>query len=439
MKGDFSQGFDISRGFGSINHYHRVLMQQGRVQLDADVNEQASILLHYIETLAADLLGPYAAAADGFLVGDGTGGDFAIQAGHFYVDGILCENDVDGSLNYSAQADAPAKLSAAGNYLVYLDVWERHVTAVEDPAIADVALGGIDTCSRGATVWQAKVDTLGPKGWSDKNWPGLVAGRQPPNRGLLEAKAADQKPSSDPCNLQPDSQYRGAENQLYRVEIHRSSPPATYKWSRDNGSVIFPITSLTGTDCVVEHLGRDERSTLQPDDWVEVIDDAISLGEPDAAAQPLLQVAATDPTTMSVQLKTAATQTYTDTPEDHARHPYLRRWDHGRGTGQQQGAAANDGALPIVEEQWLELEDGVQVYFHSAAADDPNGPQQYRDGDYWLIPARVATGDVDWPAGQALGPQGVTHHYAPIATLVVAGDLGVTATDRRRTINTLWT
>ena len=55
MKGDFSRDtFDPTKGFS------RVLMQQGRVQLDADWNEQAAILLHYLRTLAADLIGPCA-------------------------------------------------------------------------------------------------------------------------------------------------------------------------------------------------------------------------------------------------------------------------------------------------------------------------------------------------------------------------------------------
>ena len=55
MKGDFSRDtFDPTKDFS------RVLMQQGRVQLDADWNEQAAILLHYLRTLAADLIGPCA-------------------------------------------------------------------------------------------------------------------------------------------------------------------------------------------------------------------------------------------------------------------------------------------------------------------------------------------------------------------------------------------
>ena len=55
MKGDFSRDtFDVTK------HFSRVLQQQGRVQLDADWNEQTAILLHYLRTLAADLIGPFA-------------------------------------------------------------------------------------------------------------------------------------------------------------------------------------------------------------------------------------------------------------------------------------------------------------------------------------------------------------------------------------------
>ena len=48
--------------FDAAKNLSRVLMQQGRVQLDADWNEQASILLHYLRALAGDLLGPRARA-----------------------------------------------------------------------------------------------------------------------------------------------------------------------------------------------------------------------------------------------------------------------------------------------------------------------------------------------------------------------------------------
>jgi hypothetical protein len=57
MKGDIS-----ANHFRPEMHYLRVLMQQGRVQLDSDWNEQAAILFRYVETLAADLIGPFGGA-----------------------------------------------------------------------------------------------------------------------------------------------------------------------------------------------------------------------------------------------------------------------------------------------------------------------------------------------------------------------------------------
>jgi hypothetical protein len=72
---------------------------------------------------------------------------------------------------------------------------------------------------------------------------------------------------------------------------------------------------------------------------------------------------------------------------------------------------------------WLMLEHGVQVQFQKA----PAGSQhQYRTGDYWLIPARVVTGDVEWPRTgdqpDALPPAGVTHAFAPLAILTRKAD-----------------
>src|SRR5271169_2413959 len=90
---------DLTRDtFHPFKHFDRVLMQQGRVQLDADWNEQAAILLHYMRTLAADLIGPAGGpeANLGFgitpLVPMSTV-DFKIGFGDYYVDGLLCQAD----------------------------------------------------------------------------------------------------------------------------------------------------------------------------------------------------------------------------------------------------------------------------------------------------------------------------------------------------------
>ena len=47
----------------------------------------------------------------------------------------------------------------------------------------------------------------------------------------------------------------------------------------------------------------------------------------------------------------------------------------------------------------------------------------YQTGDYWLIPARIATGDIEWPKDKeenpkALLPHGVVRHYGPLAFII---------------------
>src|SRR5215468_3376097 len=91
MKADFTRNT-----FDPLKHFTRVLMQQGRVQLDADWNEQAAIQLHYLRALATDIIGQHAGPSDnlGFAItklASPVTNDFRIGAGHYYVDGLLCE------------------------------------------------------------------------------------------------------------------------------------------------------------------------------------------------------------------------------------------------------------------------------------------------------------------------------------------------------------
>ena len=65
-------------------------------------------------------------------------------------------------------------------------------------------------------------------------------------------------------------------------------------------------------------------------------------------------------------------------------------------------------------DQFIDLEDGVQIQFQAS-----NGT--YMRGDYWLIPARTATGDIQWPkipgttSPAERPPDGVAEHFAPLA------------------------
>ena len=79
----------------------------------------------------------------------------------------------------------------------------------------------------------------------------------------------------------------------------------------------------------------------------------------------------------------------------------LRRWD-------QSGLIATAGGVSMTGD-WLDLESGIQVKFAEGS---------YRSGDYWLIPARTATGEIEWPSSQnPQPPVGISHHYCRLALI----------------------
>ncbi len=163
MKGDFSRN-----SFDRLKHFRRVLMQQGRVQLDADWNEQVSIFWHFLRALARDIggehWGPWDNETRGFKIAPNTDkNDLLIGTGSYYVQGVLCENG-NQQLLYSKQYGYPfpdsveiKNIDSGNNYLAYLDVWERHITYVEDDYMREVALAGPDTAARSKIVWRVKL------------------------------------------------------------------------------------------------------------------------------------------------------------------------------------------------------------------------------------------------------------------------------------------
>ena len=487
MKGDFSRlTYDPSK------HYSGVLMQQGRVQVDADWNEQQEIDARRAQIAAYDIVGPSGAPRTnpGFALSftpDST--DLIISSGRYYVDGLGCRiNDeavfsfttdggssatlavaapgmvdlqpgqwvafsitgqaggvaritgvnavgsgialtiasamvagapagstFNGTLkrvaSYLSQADfpsgdaglvtpaagtAPAVLNlgaGAATYLVYLDVWQRHISALDDPSIRERALGGPDTATRVQTVSQVRLLKVTPPQPASSQpcraaypeWDALLQG----SSGALAARSQPAGPAG-PCLIPPGGGYQGLENQLYRVEIHDPGTlgVATWKWSRDNGSVVTGIRSMTGTTLVVDSTGPDDALGFANLQWVEIIGDADELqGRPGQ----LVQIDTVNPALDQITLRSLPV------PVDPALHPKLRRWD---------GAGLQSAAVPATNGGYIALENGVEVQFSSG---------QYNTGDYWLIPARAgATADIEWPFAVPQPPAGIVHHYARI-------------------------
>ena len=88
MKADLTRNTDQPAA-----SYRSVLLQQGRVQIDADFNEQQALLLRRVETETVDSIGATGAPIDhpGFEL-TGNGKQVQVSAGRFYVDGLLCSN-----------------------------------------------------------------------------------------------------------------------------------------------------------------------------------------------------------------------------------------------------------------------------------------------------------------------------------------------------------
>ena len=442
---------DLSRvTFDKLNHYTRVVMQQGRVQLDADFNEQTAILLHYLQTLAEDIVGSYGGpkAKLGFKITLDTNKALSIGAGRYYVNGRLCEIELDTPFLSQKDLLLPKDfaLSKPGKYLAYLDVWERPITPLEAPGIQEVALGKADTAARTKLIWQVKLIqpaernvpgncdnlTVEPTG-EPPMWARLLREIQPANRGSLKAKAKEEPEAApaEPCISSPDARFRGVENQLYRVEIHRGGTAekekATFKWSRDNATVVAAYKRKDGDELVVTGM-RDAQRWFASGDWVELTHDGIELnGTPGI----MVQLASVEGETLRIKAGTASGEVFE--PNGSVKNPKVRRWNHKEMSKDGDSSAMDGGAMSLIEgrganEGWLELEDGIRIQFQPDTAQLP-APHQYRNGDYWLIPARVATGDVEWPGDpgapgvpSAVPPHGIDHRYAPLAVISIGAD-----------------
>ncbi|PXF58096.1 MAG: hypothetical protein C4B59_13935 [Candidatus Methanogaster sp.] len=401
MKGDFTRST-----FDHEKHYSSVRMQQGRVQLDSDWNEQIDIQRHLLKQRTEDVVGQCGAPIHdaGFALTVDEDGTLMIGRGHYHVEGILCENERE--CEFTEQDDSPDMElpTEPADYLFYLDVWQRHITAVDDDGIREVALGGPDTATRTKTVWQVKQLELdealneNPCIQEFGAWNNLTSARN----ARLKADAPPEEPSEDPCIVPPGAGYRGLANHLYRVEIHKSGKTgdATFKWSRENGSIVRAIEKIdTITDTItIVNPGQDVLHAFAPYQWVEITDDLHELTEHPGTLVRLNEVS--DGVTLTFDPATAIGDAINNTnfPEEH--NPRVRRWDQ-----------SVSGEVET-DTEWIALEHGLKVCFESG--------NEYQSGDYWLIPARAAEGTVEWPKDSsdeplALPRFGIIHHHCPLA------------------------
>jgi hypothetical protein len=310
--------------------------------------------------------------------------DLDVGAGRYYVHGVPVS--LAESVRYSAQPSRPRPPERPGRYLFFLDVWERTVSAVEDPGLREVALGGPDTTVRVETVAEVRHLPLGDDG---TDLDGALAAYDT-TTGRMRAGHTG---------------YTAPGNHLYRVEVHRGGstsggePPAL-RWSRTNGSTVVALAARARGAATVETAGGPP---LARGDLVEYVDDTLR-GRPG----PLYEVADVSYDASSVTLAAVPDGALGTDP---AAHPFLRVWE--------------GGPVPVEPDTWVGLEDGIEVSFEAGS---------YRAGDYWLVAARQDLGGVVWPDEHghpvARPPDGVARLRAPLA-LVTLTERDVVVDDLR--------
>lgn len=371
---------DLSRlTFDRRKNYSGVRMQQGRVLLDADWNEQLDIQQYRTHVQTQDVIGQSGVpkGSEGFQA-HLESGRLKVKKGRIYVEGLLCESD-----EATLVENIPDPLED-GAYLVYLEAWQREVSYLDDPSIQEVALGGTDTTTRMQTVWQVKL--LAVDGAVEIGEISEII--KVPN-GMLTAQTAE---NADLSQIQ---------NQLYRIEIHKSGDKegASFKWSRENASVETKIEQISNNVLKVRDIGENSALGFGVDQWAEIVNEEAVLK---GSSGELVKITAVDETTREITLQ----QTPGIVMEEGADlNLKLRRWD-------QQSEA---GVLSLSGE-WINLENGVQVQFSEG---------DYRSGDYWLAPARQATANIEWDHSQHpdgyQAPRGIKRRYCKLALLKAEG------------------
>jgi Family of unknown function (DUF6519) len=285
-------GSDRARvSYNPKQQYRSVVMQQGRVTLEADFNEELAIAGEELHKETLDIVGPSGTPDNGYLVAPLTSPPFDIFVGPgtMYVGGLRVTTPpevpppaptagtanaggVIGSGNkfpfgpgirYTQQADwldhsddpdwvEISPNNPPTNEFVYLFLREQEVSAVEDSDLKDVALGGPDTAQRTRLLQHIirlndGKDCASGLDAAQKKWNKEGLTFNPPNMRLesaakLKVQFSPAGPPPDLCNPQAQSGYLGADNQLIRVQISATdSGKLKFVWGFDDASFLYRL------------------------------------------------------------------------------------------------------------------------------------------------------------------------------------------------------
>ncbi len=433
-------GSDRARvSYDPSRKWRGLVAQQGRVTVESDWNEAASIDAERDRAATLDIVGPVGTPPGGYAVTavpaagspqSSTPGDLTVGPGTLYLGGERL--DLDAPVDLASQPDwldqttdtlwvAPAPPPASPpaqvtSELVYLLAIEQEVSALEDPALSDVALGGPDTMQRLRILqhfvrWPTQATNCAAA-WSEIEaaWKKTIGLNVDATSMRLDSSAALQvgfvtePPPPSPCEPAATGGYLGAENQLIRVQITSvdSAGVPTIVWAYDDATFLYQLV-LAAPDSsgnLVLTLAEppvDSYHYPLAGQAVELLSDAASLtpgptGSSSSSdyiasaagiVSPLTQ--GYDPSTKTVAIAGSLPPGYSGTQQ-----LYLRVW---------QGSAPAPAGT-AVELTALGAATGVTVTLTTTPTGGPFHP-----GDFWRFALRPSVPNLIYPARIGASPQ----------------------------------
>lgn len=407
--------------FDALKRYSGVYQQMGRMLTDADWNELSDLNKERLADVVTDIIGSGTPKERGIMeITEQPDGSYRYRLlwGYAYVDGIICQlrPDPDASLTdpqgkafeYLHQADFPqAEPGPPGNHTLYLDVWERTVTTLEDAELIDAGLHGADTCTRTQTMAQLK--------WCDTDIEPENA-LQNPSKGncLLSLDLRQGSTDVDTCDPCADeiSLHDNVGNYLFRVEIHQvdydaitgAAQGVVIKWSSENGAEQYKLS--------------DKPAGFVSSKWAYEFFSGES--EQFSSEKHLGMHHATGFTPVRGELS--------DSYSEPAGYSLVRRWDgyceliNNAGTwtlvsGIDRGSELSDSSA-IDAPGHFENGSAISINLEAISLQLELSDHQLIAGDFWQASVREAVHSTEPELLVAQVPQGIEHHYMTLGTVI---------------------